>query len=209
MLRSLRSVLVPGLAALALGGGLLLAPSQALAKGKDVIVYVNGVDATGMKDFSFKAVDVRIDSDGNIWIDAPRYRIAVTKPPESAAAPAATTAAAPTAATVPAGRHWLVTQDQGSSGQVIEVLINGTSVREIRSGQAQLILDIGDFLKPGSNVVTFRPVGTEAAGGSAINIHLGEGNNDSGTLKMQNPQLTYSRTGTEPAGEKSVEYVVK
>jgi len=200
-----RLVLVALLAPV-LGLGLL---GSAPAAAKDVKVYVNGTNAAGMKDFQFKAVDVRIDADGNIWIDAPRYRIQVEVP--AGGAPAQTTAPAPEAAAapVPAGHHWLVTQDAASTGQDIEVLINGTSVREIRSGQAQLILDIGEFLKTGSNVVTFRPLGTEAPSGGALKIHLGEGSNDSGTLKMQNPQLTYSRTGTEPAGEKSVEYVVK
>lgn len=192
-------------AAAALGLGLVVTTPAHAAK--NTRVYVNGTDATGMKDFQFTAVDVRIDSEGNIWIDAPRYRIEVSQPASSQpAAPAPE--AAPVA--VAAGHHWLVTQDQGSTGQVVEVVINGTSVREIRSGQAQLILDIGPFLKAGSNVVTFRPVAGEAApGGGAMTIHLGEGSNDSGTLKMQNPQLSYTRTGAEPAGEKAVEYVVK
>ena len=199
-----RLSLAATLMAATMGLGLLWS-SPALAA-KDVKLYVNGTEASGMKDFQFKAVDVRIDADGNVWIDAPRYRIEVTKP-----ASTTTTAAAPTAApvAVAAGQHWLVTQDMGSTGQVIEVLINGTSVREIRSGQAQLILDIGPFLKAGSNVVTFRPVAGSTPGGEALKIHLGEGSNESGTLKMQNPQLSYSRTGTEPADEKSVEYVVK
>lgn len=199
-----RLPLAATLMAATMGLGLLLS-SPALAA-KDVKLYVNGTEASGMKDFQFKAVDVRIDADGNVWIDAPRYRIEVTRP-----ASTTTTAAAPAAApvAVAAGQHWLVTQDMGSTGQVIEVLINGTSVREIRSGQAQLILDIGPFLKAGSNVVTFRPVAGSTPGGEALKIHLGEGSNESGTLKMQNPQLSYSRTGTEPADEKSVEYVVK
>ncbi|MCK6507014.1 hypothetical protein L6R53_27180 [Myxococcota bacterium] len=192
------------LLAATLGLGLLVSPTALAAK--DIKVYVNGTDAAGMKDFQFTAVDVRIDADGNVWIDAPRYRIAVTKPATTTTAPAAPVAA-PVA--VAAGQHWLVTQDMGSTGQVIEVLINGTSVREIRSGQAQLILDIGPFLKAGSNVVTFRPVAGSTPAGDALKIHLGEGSNESGTLKMQNPQLSYSRTGADPAEEKSVEYVVK
>lgn len=186
-----------------------LSPTPALARGKEVTIYVNGTDATGIKDFTFKAVDVRIDSDGNVWIDAPRYRIAVKSAPESATTAAAPASTEQAPAAVEPGHHWLVTQDAGSTGQVIEVLVNGALVREIRSGQAQLILDIGEFLKPGSNVVTFRPIGTETPGGGALSIHLGEGTNEGGTLKMQNPQISYTRTGNEPAGEKSVEYVVK
>lgn len=189
--------------------GLLGLSAPAQAKGKEVIVYVNGVDATGMRDFQFKAVDVRIDSDGNVWIDAPRYRIQVTKPEGSETS--SSTASAPTSGDVPAGRHWMVTQDSSSSGQVVEVLINGTSVREIRSGQAQLILDIGQWLKPGSNVVTFKPVSSAAGGegqpSGSLKIHLGLGNNESGTLKLDNPQLTWDTAASTT--EKSVEYVVK
>lgn len=198
----LRSVAAAALLSL----GLLGLPSVAQAKGKEVIVYVNGVDATGMKDFQFKAVDVRIDSNGNIWIDAPRYRIQVNKPE---GASTETTAAAPAepAGDVPVGRHWMVTQDSGSAGQVIEVLVNGTSVREIRSGQAQLILDIGQWLQPGSNVVTFRPSAGEVEASGSLKIHLGLGNNESGTLKLDNPQLTWDTAATTT--EKSVEYVVK
>ncbi|NOY27546.1 MAG: hypothetical protein GXP62_16910 [Oligoflexia bacterium] len=174
---------------------------------KSTKVYVNGTDATGMKDFEFTAVDVRIDSNGDVWIDAPRYRIEVTRPATSEPATSAPQTAAPVA--VASGQHWLVTQDQGSVGQVVDVLINGTSVREIRSGQAQLILDIGPFLMPGSNVVTFRPVFSDIPAQGALTIHLGEGSNDDGTLKMQNPQISYARNGGEPTGEKAVEYVVK
>lgn len=196
------SLLLSGL--LLLGGAL-----QPAWAAKPVKVYVNGTEATGMKDFQFKAVDVRIDADGNVWIDAPRYRIEVSKPAvtQTSTSSSATNASTPSAI-LPA-RHWLVTQDMGSAGQVIEVLINGTSVREIRSGQAQLILDIGPFLKAGSNVITFRPIDTGTPTGAAMQIHLGEGTNESGTLKLQNPQVSYSRTGTEPAGERSVEYIVR
>lgn len=185
-------------------GALASTPAYAA---KSTKVYVNGTDATGMKDFEFKAVDVRIDSNGDVWIDAPRYRIEVTKPATSEPATSAPQTAAPVA--VAKGQHWLVTQDQGSVNQVIEVLINGTSVREIRSGQAQLILDIGPFLKAGSNVVTFRPLVGDSPAQGALTIHLGEGSNDDGTLKMQNPQISYARNGAEPTGEKAVEYVVK
>lgn len=189
---------------LALGAGLHSAPAQAA---KAVKIYINGVDATGVKNTKLQGVDIRVDSDGNIWIDAPRYQINVDRP-TAAAAPAAP--AAEPAATVPAARHWLVTQDQGSVGQVLQVRINGTMVREVRSGQAQLILDIGEFLKPGSNVVTVVPVAGEAEpGGGAIKVHLGEGSNESGTLRMSNPQLTYSREGGEPTEERSLEYVVQ
>lgn len=190
---------------LGLAGTLALAPSPAHAA-KTTKIYINGVDATGVKGTELKGVDVRIDSEGNLWIDAPRYKINVDRP-QTAAAPAATTDAP---ATVPGGAHWLVTQDQGSAGQVLQVHINGTMVREIRSGQAQLILDIGEFLKPGSNVVTVTPVAGETEpGGGAIKVHLGEGSNESGTLRMSNPQLTYSRTGQDPADERSLEYVVQ
>lgn len=186
--------------------GLVGTSSPASAKGKEVVVYVNGTDATGMKDFEFKAVDVRIDSNGNIWIDAPRYRIQVNKPAGSETTSTAA-APAPTTSAVAAGSHWLVTQDAGSAGQVVEVVINGTSVREIRSGQAQLILDIGQWLQPGSNVVTFRPAGGDAAASGSLKIHLGLGSNESGTLKLDNPQLTWDTATNQ--GEKSAEYVVK
>lgn len=197
----LRTLSLAALLALGLAG-----PSDALAKGKEIVVYVNGTDATGIKDVEFKAVDVRIDSNGNVWIDAPRYRIQVNKPAGTEPAAAAAAPTTPTTGAVPAGRHWLVTQDTGSTGQAIEVLVNGTSVREIRSGQAQLILDIGPWLQPGSNVVTFRPIGDAAAAGS-LKIHLGLGTNESGTLKLDNPQLTWD-TATSTS-EKSVEYVAK
>jgi hypothetical protein len=164
-------------------------------------LYVNGVRADGLRDFSFTDVDVRVDAEGNVWVDAPKYKVSVADgeaPPPQAGQPVA------------AATWWLVTEDNGSTGHVVDVYVNGEKVKELRSGESQLILDVSPWMRTGTNVVAFhaRP-GTP--GGGVLNLYVGRGSNDGGTLKLDQPAVSWAMRSTSPAGgeNKTFEVVVK
>jgi len=175
------------------------------AMAQDRLLYVNGVQADGLRGYEFKSVNVRIDDQGNVWVDAPQYRVEV----QGSASNAGSSSSAPAAA--PMGRYWLVTQDNQSQGHEIEVLVNGVLVQKIRSGDAQLILDIGKYLKVGSNTIVFNAMPATKLDGGLLNIYVGTGSNDSGTLNLDAPTISYARRSTDSAsgGSRSFQLEVK
>lgn len=162
----------------------LSAPAQA------VDVYVNGVRADGLENIELEDVDVRIGPNGDIWIDAPEYRVEVDgepapPPPEKQAE-------------VSGGAWWLVTEDNGSRGLVIDIVINGQAVTRLESGKSQTILDVGPWLQPGANTVVVNARQGRGASGGLFYVYLGAGSNQSGTLVMDKPDITFTRRAEEP-----------
>ncbi len=131
-----------------------------------------------------------------------------------AAAPAAY-APAPSAAPPPApasvaglgiaaGKWWLVTEDNDSAGQDVEVVVNGVSVRHVRSGETQAILDLGPYLRSGSNTISMRAA-PGSYGGGALVVYVGKGSTAGGTVRLDNPDIRYTRRAVDlgSGGEKS------
>ena len=188
-------------------------------------VYINGVKATGLTNFELQDVDVTIDKNGDVYIDAPRYSIEVTTtaepepepipvpipPPAPEPEPVAPVSEpaidapmaieAPPEPLVAPESWWLVTEDNGSTGHAVDVFVGGQQVATVRSGDEQLILDVSPHLAPGANIVNFSAQPSDALGGGVLNIYLGPGSNDAGTLNLQPPQLTFTRRASDdPAG---------
>jgi len=178
-------------------------------------LYINGVfvDPATIPGVEMKNVSISFDAQGNIKVDAPGYKIEVqgnpTPPPGG---PGATTTtgpgatgtppATPQAPATPAGnpavmpaRWWMVTEDNGSVGHTIDVLINGQVVRTVGSGMAQQILDVGKWLRPGTNDVKVRANSVNAAGGTFY-VYIGTGSDQSGTVVMENPMVQFGVSNT-------------
>ncbi len=169
-------------------------------------LYINGVRADQPPVITMEGVNVRFDEAGNIWIDAPLYRVTVVQaaPPPAPAAPAT----APASSGVAAGVWWLVTEDNDSVGQDVEVLINGVSVRHIRSGAAQLILDVGPWLRPGANEVSLVAAPGRYDGG-ALMIYIGRGTTTGGTVRMDTPEVRYTRRSVDLGSGASSEFTIQ
>ena len=179
-----------------LGAG-ILSTVGLLASGEEARaadLYVNGVRADGLASFEFIDVSVRIDSKGNVWIDAPSYRVEVDG--ETAAAPEMSEP-------ISVGRYWLVTEDNGSKGLTIDVVVNGRAVHKLRSGDAQVIFDVGAYLQRGTNTVIINVVQSRNAGGGIFYVYLGEGSNESGTLMLDKPAITFAQQA-EPSADSRV-----
>ncbi len=197
-------------------------------------VYVNGVRADVLPVMSMENVTVRFDAQGNIWIDAPTYRVRVSTgdapaapyavPPAPVAVPPTPVVYLPEPSTLPgrpatpppaagpqsgvaAGSWWLVTEDNDSVGHDVDVVVNGVSVRHVRSGETQLILDLGAWLKPGNNTITLNAAPGSYAGG-AFMVYMGKGRADEGTVRLEAPDIRYSRRAVDLAAGASRAYTL-
>jgi hypothetical protein len=131
----------------ALGVAALAAPAWAGSSG--AAVYINGVRAEALRDVQLKGVNVRVDAQGNVWIDAPQYAVEVD-------GRAAGASVAPVA--VESGLYWLVIEDNGSVGHSVQVAINGALVRTVVSGALNLHVGVGQMR--GGALVVDRTVGS-------------------------------------------------
>lgn len=158
-------------------------------------VYINGIRVDALPDAELKNVSVRMDSAGNVWIDAPNYRIQVADPTPSAPPSKAATAVA-------GGTWWLVTEDNASEGHTVDILVNGALVRRVKSGDPQLILDISAYLRKGTNQVVLQAQPGPQPSGGILKIYLGAGSNADGTVRLETPSVAYARRSTDaPTGE--------
>ncbi|MFZ5477823.1 MAG: hypothetical protein ACOZNI_13695 [Myxococcota bacterium] len=233
-------------------------------------VYINGVRADVLPEVTLANATVRIDAQGNVWIDAPGYRVSVVQPqaaqpytgqgyaayggtsttpapsttygstsptypttsqpaygstqpqptygttattPTYGSAPstyAATPSYAPPAPAtgVPVGQWWLVTEDNASTGHTIELVVNGTFVRRIVSGEPQLILDLAPFLRPGPNTIVLNALAGPQPGGGVFNVYVGKGSNLSGTIRIDNPEIRFARRSTDNASGTTKQYTL-
>lgn len=152
-------------------------------------IYINNIAVQTLPVVEMKGVNVRFDAAGNVYIDAPNYQVREVAPPTFVSANGS-------ASVVPAGTWWLVTEDNGSAGSVVDVMVNGTVIRRVVSGQAQLIMDIGPFLKQGTNEITLL-VQPGVAGGGILNIYVGQGSNAQGTIRLDAPVVRFARRSSD------------
>ncbi len=174
-------------------------------------LYVNGqvCDPRQLSAVKLEHATVWFDASGNVHVDAPGYKIEVlaaapivTQSTRTAAATSAATPATSAAPPAPSGvapaRWWLVTEDGGTVGHAIEVLINGQPVQTVRSGDAQRIIDVARWLHVGTNEVEMRSSSREPAGGS-LYVYVGTGSDRSGTVVMDEPVVQFG-VGSDRSG---------
>jgi hypothetical protein len=187
-------------------------------------VYINGVRADVLPEITLTNVTVKVDAKGDLYITAPGYKVEVAPPTsytpgyaptgtpiQSNPPPVASTVTNPPTATsgVPVGTWWLVTEDNQSMGQIVDVVVNGTVVRRVQSGDPQLILDLAPYLHRGANTVSMNAIsGTTPLGGGILNIYVGRGSNVSGTIRIDAPDVRYSRRATDAAASASRQFTI-
>lgn len=167
-------------------------------------LYVNGTPVDALKNYAFEQVDVRIDEAGNIWIDAPGYNVSSGADAKGRASTGGSRADSAVESDLPRGSWWLVSEDHGSTGHKVDVMINGQSVKTVTSGGRQIIFDISPYMHKGTNVVTFRNSGAETPGGAAMEIMLGTGSIVGSKVTLDRPKLTYKRNSASTGGSVDV-----
>lgn len=152
-------------------------------------VYINGVQVDLLPVVTLYGATVRMDQDGNIWIEAPNYKVQVV----GGGAPAA--ASAP----VKVARTWyLVSEDEGSSGGIVDVYVNDQYVRRLQSGSSQVLLDLSSAVRRGANKVQFV---VRSAPSGRMSAYVGAGDDSSGALRIDAPPVTWRSTSASQVQE--------
>jgi hypothetical protein len=160
----------------------------------DLFVNDKRILPESMAGIYLEDVNVRFDSEGNMYVDASAYQISVATQ-DSAPAPQPKT---PTVVAVE--RWWMVTEDNATLGHAATVRVNGQAVHTVRSGDPQKLLDLAPFLQPGLNAVSIQTQSTNAGGGSLF-IYIGTGSNAGGTVTLDNPMIQMGLGPSSQAAE--------
>jgi len=212
--------LATALAALLLAGPAAAGPALTL----------NGVAIDGVTDQRFENATVVIDAAGNVHITARGYAVKgeaappplVATPPRPVA-PAAGPVASPPAAAGPAAparltrRYFLATEQTQPDGTQydVEVFINASWIRVLRSSDPAWVGEITRFLRPGSNKVTL--ASTKKLAGAerraytrdvSLRVVIGEGNVGGDHVMIDEPLVVMTRTAAE-IDDKTEEYTVE
>lgn len=205
-------------------------------------VTLNGVSIDGVTDQRFENATVVIDGSGNVHITARGYAVKGEASPaparaNGAAAPPAATAGSttlaapaqaaatpnaptPPAATTPAKltrRYFLATEQTQPDGTQydVEVFINSSWIRVLRSADPPWVGEITRFLRPGGNKVTL--VATKKIAGVerrhytrdvALRVVIGEGNVGGDHVMIDEPLVLMTRTADE-VDDRTEEYTVE
>jgi hypothetical protein len=165
-------------------------------------VFLNGTPVDGLAGVVLEDVKVEFDSEGNVFIIAPQYNVAVGDDAQAMRSRADVTAppAPPGDSDLAPSTWWLVSEDNASTGHAVDVVINGLVVRTVRSGDKQLIFDIGPYMKTGANQVDFRVHDDASPGGGAFFLYVGTGSVDAGRVALDRPKVEFKRNSASAPG---------
>jgi hypothetical protein len=138
---------------------------------------------------------VKIDSEGNIHIEAPGYRAIPLKDSEAKSRVSKSSSKLTKV-------YWLVTEgkDPSKTHYDIDVFINSVWVRRLRSSDPQVIMDISKYVKRGTNVVNFvakKRKGGDFSADSYFRVVIGEGKERKGNVFIDNPLVIYRKSAKE------------
>ncbi len=164
-------------------------------------VFLNGMDLASymLVDVELKCVNVRFDEKGNITIVAPGYKFESTgkeAPPPAEESPA----------DVRANRYYIVTfpkPNKIDTGYDIDVHINGKSVRRVRGGGDQEVIEVTQHMQTGKNEVSFISVRRKGYKPPAKPVHgsvryaIARGYEEKGTYVMRDILWEITRATTD------------
>jgi hypothetical protein len=191
-------------------------------------VTLNGVAIDGVTNQRFENATVVIDARGNVHIEAKGYAV---EPAPGARPPAGATAAAPPVAVPAAGapaaragvvpshltrRYFLATEQTHPDGTQYDVaiFINAQWIRELRSGEQQIVMEITKYLRPGSNKVVLAARKRIAGDrhhqdrGVTLKIVMGAGNVGGGHVMIDEPLVEMVRNAAETE-DRTEEFVLE
>ena len=205
--------------ALVLAAAALVAAAPAAAAPS---VTLNGVDADGITGQRFENCTVVIDEKGNVHIEAKGYAVKAGGDDARPAAKPRPAGAAGSAEVRPAGargmlsrRYFLATEHAEPGTQYdVAIFINAQWIREVRSSEGQVVMEITKYLRPGANRVVLaatKKIQGERLSTSrdvALKVVIGEGNVGGDHVMIDNPLVEMTRTAAE-SDDRTEEHVVE
>lgn len=149
-----------------------------------VDVFLNNTKVTGsVKGLAMPKVDVRFDDLGNVYIDAPGYKVEVATPPPPPPPP---------------GHYYLVVNVPAPGHYALEVAANGKSVASIPAKSQSYFVELTDKFQGGANGMLFTFLPTPDAPPvpemEAVDILVGRGETGAdGTLTINRVLGTLKR----------------
>jgi hypothetical protein len=188
-------------------------------------ITLNGVNISGVANQKFENVNVIIDAQGNLEIQAKGYAVRTSGPATPAAppvaaplapshppavAPASGTGLVANAAAAPPSRltrrYFLATEQSQPDGTQydVEVFINASWIRVVKSSDPQVVTEITRYLRPGTNKVTLsctkRLQGSDRRNYGAdvtLKVVVGAGNVGGDHVMIDDPLAVMTRTAAE------------
>ncbi len=180
-------------------------------------ISLNGINIDGVTNQRFDNCTVVIDAQGNVNIEARGYvarRTGATeaRAPALPAVPAESPPPAPAPGAAPAAdparltrRYFLATEQTRPDGTQydVEVFVNAQWIRQLKSNEAQVVLEITKYLRPGANKVVL--AARKAIAGPrnstsrdvTFQVIIGEGNTGGDHVMIDNPLVRMQRTAAE------------
>lgn len=159
-------------------------------------VYLNGVKIDGVTNQRFEKATVRIDEKGNLYIEAPGYKVEQVE---------GGSGDAPAAQGVITKHYFLVTEQNviGMTEYDIDLYVNGRWVRKLRSNEDQIVSEVTKYLSPGKNKVLFVCKKTHGETRKSYSkdhyfrMLIGEGNMSGDHVMIDNPVVKFERTAAD------------
>lgn len=172
-------------------------------------VYLNGVNIDGVTNQKFEKCTVKIDENGNVFIEAVGYAVkSVEGAPATAPAPRPNPSSAAPEGPTPTRitKRYFLVANQSAPGMTeydIDVYLNAKWLMTVKNNTDQEVVDITRHLLPGKNTVTFEA--KKVVGGARksfspqhdFTVIIGEGNEASGNVMIDNPLVTFKRTAAD------------
>jgi hypothetical protein len=135
-----------------------LGPSTAFARS----VFLNGVDITDLRDKTFDNATVYIDTNGDVHINAPKYKVKVIDNSSNVAPPVQSQSAPvqPEALGGPnpnlSGHYYIAVNPSpnGNAQYDFVLTVNGVERKTIKADSSQVIMEISIWLHYGENQVS-------------------------------------------------------
>ena len=179
-------------------------------------IFLNGVDISGLKNQTFQNATVKLDSNGNVIIVAPQYRVKGQKnsTSQSSVKPRSRARAIPqktvTQSGIPTGgstskRYYLVTSFSVESRADfdIDLFFNGKFYKRILSQDDQIIEEVTNLLIAGENKITMSATKNVVSGApistpeSYLQVIVGEARMQNNQVVIERPVVNYRLTGAQ------------
>jgi hypothetical protein len=162
------------------------------------------VDTVALRNYSLKDCEVSFDKDGNIYINAPQYKMMMMNTQSEVKEPK------------PTKHYYLVTQaaKPGSVKYYIEIFINGYFVKGVSDQQGDNVFEITEYFKKGLNKVEIkaRKVITSYPDGNMsdyFRVIIGEGSGDvkDNRIVVETNLISYVRYANESESFSDAQYI--